>query len=153
MRKNKPQAPSKTAVTDARRLSLSNRRGRIAALFILAIVMTAAAVTSISFAQSKKRARAAAAAEEKREKAERAEKNGKIVLPQRLAYGRSEREREEAEERGGLRREKNRDSQEGQTVAGPAQLVDAATRRPVSIKAKEVRLTRARTFDGDLRNL
>jgi uncharacterized repeat protein (TIGR01451 family) len=115
----------------------------MAALFILAIIMTAAAVTTMSFAQSKRRAATA-------------EKKEKITLPQRLTYGRNEREREEAEREGkpeGVKRERDRDSQEGQTVAGPTQYVDAATRKPASLKAKEGRLTRAHSFDGDLRNL
>src|ERR1700755_1493419 len=151
MRKTTSQTTSLKVSNFARKIFPSNTRGRIAALFILAIFVTAASVATVSLAQSKRRARAVAA--EKRERAERAEKNEKLVLPQRLTYGRSEREREEAEERGEFRRERDRDSQEGQTVAGPAQLVDAATRKPVSLKAKEVRLTRAHSFDGDLRNL
>jgi uncharacterized repeat protein (TIGR01451 family) len=117
----------------------------MAALFILATIMTAAAVTTMSLAQSKRRA------------AEAAEKKEKIALPQRLSYGRNEREREEAEREGkrgvAPRRERDRDSQEDQAVAGPTQYVDAATRKPVSLKAKEVRLNRAHSFDGDLRNL
>ena len=150
MRRTNSQTTSTNVSSFTRKIFPASTRGRVAALFILAIVMTAASVATASFAQSKRRARAAA---EKAEKREKAEKNGKIVLPQRITYGRSEREREEAEERGELRRERDRDSQEGQTVAGPAQLVDAATRKPVSLKAKEVRLARAHSFDGDLRNL
>lgn len=153
MRRTNSRTTSTNVSSFARKISPASTRGRVAALFILAIVLTAASVATASFAQSKRRARAAAEKAEQREKAERAEKNGKIVLPQRITYGRSEREREEAEERGEFRRERERDSQEGQAVAGPAQLVDAATRKPVSLKAKEVRLTRAHSFDGDLRNL
>ena len=135
MRKTKPQTTS----TGARGLFLLNRRGRVAALFILAIVVTAASIVTMSFAQSKRRARAAVPAD-------------KLVRAERPRYERYEREGEDERE-GVSKRERDRDSQEGQTVAGPTQFVDAATRKPVSLKAKEVRLTRAKSFDGDLRNL
>ncbi|HVF67048.1 MAG TPA: sialidase family protein, partial [Pyrinomonadaceae bacterium] len=52
MKKNNPRTPSKTAVTDARRLFLSNMRGRVAALFILAIALTVTSVAAISIASA-----------------------------------------------------------------------------------------------------
>ncbi|HKG13754.1 MAG TPA: hypothetical protein VKB12_10455, partial [Pyrinomonadaceae bacterium] len=145
MRKTNPQPTSKTAGANARRLFLSNRRGRIAALFILAIALTAASVATMSFAQSKRRARRAPAEAEKLVRAQRPE------MP-----GRSEREREEerARERGGAsKRERDRDNQEGRALSGPARLVDAESRKPVSLKPTERKLNRAHSFDGDLREL
>src|ERR1043166_1943561 len=59
MRKKNPQTTSATARTYARTWFLANKRGRMAALFIFALAVTAAAAAALSFAQSKKSARPA----------------------------------------------------------------------------------------------
>ncbi|HEY0321747.1 MAG TPA: carboxypeptidase regulatory-like domain-containing protein [Pyrinomonadaceae bacterium] len=120
-----------------------NRRGRLAGFLILAIAVTAIAATTLSLAQSKKPASNTQAAK-------------RIPLPPRpVVPGRytSEREREEREGLSKRRARYGQEGQEGQTVQAPTKYVDASTRKPVNLKPKEVRLTRAKSFNGDLREL
>ncbi|PYS80345.1 MAG: hypothetical protein DMF67_20690 [Acidobacteria bacterium] len=137
--KRKPRANSNFARTIAQKSLLKNRRGRLVAFIVVAIVAAAAAFMTVSFAQSKRRARPAPA-----DKLYRAQESR---IPRRSSP-------EKDNPSGRLsRRDKDRDDQEGQEPAGPLTLVDAAKQKRVRLRPKEVKLARAHSFDGDLRNL
>jgi uncharacterized repeat protein (TIGR01451 family) len=130
MKKSSFPATTIATRTFVRRFLFKSTRGRLAAFLILAMAVAAIAVTSLSFAQSRRKQRAAKAAvsTEKRVPLNRS-------TPQKSAQG-----------------DRDQDGGQAQRTVAP---VDPAQRRAAiqKITPKETRLIRARPWDGDLRSL
>jgi hypothetical protein len=122
----------------ARKLLLAKTRGRLAALLVLTLIASAFTFSAVSAAKSKKRAQRS----DKVLRVESPLKASSASNPKR--YGReseSERERE---------RDKRRNSAQDRNMSNQVRSKD---RSPVKLTPKEYRLTKARSFNGDVRGL
>ena len=117
-------------------------RGRLAAFLILALLATAATVITISSAQSKRRARARKQTSSQRASSRKA--SPKIMSPEELFESREEGPRT-------ARMGANGQQEEGISRSAMGQGVKE--RKRISLKPKEVRLNRAKAWNGDLRDL
>jgi uncharacterized repeat protein (TIGR01451 family) len=137
--KKESHFPTSYATTIARKILKS--RGRLALFVLLAIVLAAGAVTSISLAQSNKSARGKAARSVKTRQADSRQQQPTLTAvesgPKRASAGQVTRAVQGEQENGEQRRE-----------------VKITPRtEPLNLRAKELRLNRAKPFDGDLRGL
>ena len=139
--KIKSQTESTSALHIIQKILLTKGHARIAVFLVLAIAMTAIAITSLSLAQSKRKKRVAS------------------VSSEQTLEAKSEPSRTGAKRQGGsdlrTRAVKSGDGEQEKSASSPERPgIASDTGKPIDNKPVESRLTKAgRSFDGDLRGL
>ncbi|HEX8492218.1 MAG TPA: carboxypeptidase regulatory-like domain-containing protein [Pyrinomonadaceae bacterium] len=137
--KKAPLSKSALVFNLARKFLLAKTGRRLAAFLVLTLIASAFTVATLSSAKTKKKAQRAS---EKVLRVESPLKSSSVSNPKR--YGReSERERERE-------RDKRRNSAQDKSLSNQVRSKD---RSPVKLTPKELRLQRARPFNGDVRGL